>query len=200
MDQETALAELIHYGREERNLEYKSSLDWSKDETKSKVIKASLAFANIRDGGTLILGVREVEKDKFAAEGMTENDFASFTQDNVQDAVNRFADPYINLKVHRLESEKKKFILIQIQQFDLLPVVCKKDGKDGLVEGQLYTRPQKKNESSVVKSQTEMREILDIAIDNGIKNFYQRLGRTGLQATPTEDVNKNQFQAELGGL
>jgi predicted HTH transcriptional regulator len=193
------LVRFIENGREERWLEYKQSMSWADDETRLKVVKAALAFANIRDGGTLVFGMTEISTDKYIPDGMQEEHFNSFAQDDVQDRVNTHADPFVSLRVHKIEFNGKKFVVIQFQPFDLLPVVCKQAGK-GLFQGNLFTRSQKKHESTIVKSQTEMREILDIAIDNGLKQFHQRLARTGLQINSLENPDIKAFDDELGNL
>ena len=188
---------LILLGREERYLEYKSSLNWNDRKTKAKIAKATMAMANIPDGGFLILGV---ESDG-SPQGMVHEDFLSFDQDAVQELVNEYADPYVELTVSadHLESYGD-FVVVQVQQFTDLPVVCKKTGAEHLRRGALYTRSRRKHETAEVGSQTEMREILDRAVDGQVRRLR---ARGLLQPTDPPEVTIDQrhtFEAELGGL
>lgn len=191
------LAAQILHGREERNLEYKSSLNWTDPSAKAKIAKAAMGMANIPDGGFIIVGV---ERDG-TPNGMPEGDFASFEQDPVQEFVNEFADPYVELtvKADHLDGYGN-FVVIQVQQFGELPVVCKKTGADGLRRGAIYTRSRRKHETAEVGSQSEMREILNRAVDAQI----MRLRVRGLLQTPAPyDVtaeHRAKFEAELRGL
>ncbi|MCK4643362.1 ATP-binding protein [bacterium] len=163
----------IHHGSEERNLEYKCSMNWDSEEIKSKITKTCIAMSNLPDGGVIVLGVKEIEKDVFYPEGMLEQDYNSFNQDNVQHWVNNHADPYVLLTVKKIEVENLKYIVIQIKEFDLYPVICKKDSVT-INEGEIYCRPKRKNESVKIPSQNEMREILELGVKNAVrKNLYQ---------------------------
>ena len=191
------LIALILHEREERNLEYKSSLPWGDANTKAKITKAAMGMANIPDGGALVLGVQVDGTPK----GMAQGDFESFDQDLVQEFVNEYADPYVELSItgDHLE-EYGDFVVIQVRQFVELPVVCKKAGAENLRRGAIYTRSRRKHETAEVGSQTEMREILDRALDGQIG----RLRACGLLQTPAPyDVtveHRSKFEAELGDL
>lgn len=194
------LREFILHGREERNLEYKSSMAWSSSETKVKVTAVAMAMANIKDGGTFILGV-EQDDEVFHAKGMAIGDFNSFAQDDVMEYVNGYADPYVELTVSPVRFEDgRQFIVIQIQAFDQLPVVCKKGGASPLRRGAMFTRPRRKYETTVVSSQTEMREIIDRAVDIQIRQLRERgLIQQGATEPPAVDA-RDLFEEQLGDL
>lgn len=128
-----SLKDLIYHGKEERNLEYKCSMSWKDISTKTKVLKSCLSMANIPYGGVLIFGVDEVENGIFEPNGMAKDDIKSFNQDDVADYINGFVDPYIGLKLDIKEDDGKWFIVIQINEFDDIPVVCKKSGEKGVI-------------------------------------------------------------------
>lgn len=90
------LLDLILHGREERNLEYKESLNWDSTETRAKVTKACLALANLPDGGALVLGEKK-DGEQYVPEGMAAADRDSFTQDDVSAHVNEYASPFVEL-------------------------------------------------------------------------------------------------------
>ena len=48
------LVALVVQGREERNLEYKRSLNWDDKDMRAKLTKSVLGMANIRDGGAIV--------------------------------------------------------------------------------------------------------------------------------------------------
>ena len=191
------LTALILHGREERNLEYKSSLNWSDANTRAKMAKAAMGMSNIPDGGVIVIGVEPAG----SAAGMSPEDFNSFDQDIVQEFVNEYADPYVELSVtgDHLE-EYGDFVVIQVRQFSELPVVCKKTGAENLRRGAIYTRSRHKHETAEVGSQTEMREILEQAVDSHIRELRAR----GILQTPIPyDVapdHRARFEAELSGI
>ena len=63
-ESEEHITQWIIHGREERNLEYKSSLDWADAATKAKIVKSAIAMANLRDGGWIVIGVDRIVDDR----------------------------------------------------------------------------------------------------------------------------------------
>jgi hypothetical protein len=189
---------LIFHGREERNLEYKQSISWSDIATKVKVTKSAMAMANISDGGYIVFGEKK-NGEVYEPEGMQKDHADSFKQDDIMEWVNGYADPYVELIVSFAERDGKPFIVIQVQEFDQLPVVCKKDG-EGLKRGDVFTRGRRKYETARVGSQTEMREILDLAVDKEIRRLRSRGLITSIEVvSPTED-DRQAFEQQRGGL
>jgi len=166
------LSILIFHGREERNLEYKRSICWTDIETKVKIAKTAMAMANISDGGYIVIGVNK-NGELYEPYGVQELHLASFKQDDVMAWVNEYADPYVELIVTFANRVKKSFVIIKIMEFDQLPVVCKKDGQ-ALKRGDVFTRNRRKIETTRVGSQTEMRGILELAVDKGIRHLRSR--------------------------
>jgi predicted HTH transcriptional regulator len=136
MADRTQLAELILLGREERVLEYKESAPWAS--IKNKVIRTALAMANCRDGGTVIIGVSQ-RSGPFVPEGVVPDHLCTFDADEIQEVINRHADPYVRTAVHRIEIDSKMFVVLVVHEFDEIPVVCERDGVD-LREGALCSR------------------------------------------------------------
>jgi len=195
---EALLDYLIFHGREERNLEYKQSMSWVEIATKVKVAKSAMAMANISDGGYIVIGERKIG-EVYEPEGMQEDHANSFKQDDVMEWVNKYADPYVELILQCDQRDGKRFVVIQIQEFDELPVVCKKDGEH-LKRGDVFTRSRRKYETARVGSQTEIREILDLAVDKEIRRLRSRgLITSGEVVSPTE-ADKQAFERQRGGL
>jgi hypothetical protein len=164
-DQE--LRELVYHGREERNLEYKGPVAWVDPEIKAKLTKGALAMSNIRDGGAIVVGVEQAG-EVFTPVGLTPEQLDSFTQDEVASHVNNFADPYVELTVSRGEIGTLHFVIVQVREFAEVPTICRRDGI-GLRKGAIYTRTRRMHETAEVPSQAEMREILDMATENGLR-------------------------------
>lgn len=181
---------LIFHGREERNLEYKRTISWDDIETKIKVTQAAMAMANISGGGYIVIGVTK-KGEIYIPDGMQKDNLDSFNQDDVMTWVNKYADPYVELTVVSAERDNKNFIIIEIMEFDQLPIVCKKPGQD-LKSGDIFTRSRRKYETVRVSSQNEMREILELAVDKEIERRNRRR-----YATPTETIYPAQNDKQL---
>jgi hypothetical protein len=139
---------------------------------------------------------------------MSAADLASFTQDDVSEYVNEFADPYADVKVSRVTETGLDFIVIQVAEFAEIPVVCKKNGPaQWLRRGALHTRAFRKNESVEVPSQTEMREILEAAIEKGFRKLLAQLRRAGVSIVESTmekgeeelESTSRKFDQQLGG-
>lgn len=155
-------ASLIRHGREERHLEYKQSMNRADSATKTKIVKSSMAMANLCDGGLIVFGMARQPDDAYVAEGMSEADFHSFKQDDVSAEVNKYADPFVELSVIKDELDGKRFVQIQVREFAESPVVCKKDGSDFRV-GVIYVRSRRTIETTELRAQQDMRELLEAA-------------------------------------
>ena len=194
-----AIDSLILNGREERNLEYKQTMNWSNAATKAKLVKSCIAMANLRDGGTIVLGIERQPDDTYAPLGMEADDYESFNQDGVSTEVNNYADPFVELSVMRRELDGKRFVIIKLQEFQELPIVCKRDGEK-LRAGAIYIRPRRKIETVEVPSQVDMRELLDLAIEKRVRILYGQIERMGAKLTFAKDPNSEAFDNQLGDL
>jgi len=199
------LEDITYYGKEERNIEYKSSFNWrSENKLKVKVVQTILGMSNIRDGGYIIIGVKE--KDNiFDPNGMKDEDFKSFKFDDVLDYSNKYAEPYIELDFNPFNDKKnnKKFIVIKVKEFYELPVICKKDYPKILERGAIYTRTKGgKHETCKVKSQNEMREILKLSLEKSKEEFkitfLKLLGISNAVLKEKTDIDK--FNNQLAGI
>ncbi len=189
---------LISHGREERNLEYKQSMSWSNIATKMKVAKSAMAMANISDGGYILFGEKK-NGEVYEPEGMQKDHADSFKQDDVMEWVNKYADPYVDITVSPAERGGKPFVIIQVQEFDQLPVVCKKEG-ESLKRGDVFTRSRRKYETARVGSQTEMREILDLAVDKEIRRLRSRGLITSVEVVSPTEADSQAFEQQRRGL
>jgi hypothetical protein len=92
-------------------------------------------------------------------------------------------------------------VIIQVRPFEEIPVICKRQGLEGLRDGAIYTRARKKHETIEVPSQTEMREILDRASSHGVSRFLKSAEAVGLITFRSPAVaDEAKFEEQLKGL
>ena len=201
----TDLQFYIEHGREERYLEYKRAMTWAADDTKLKIVKAMMAMANLRNGGVIVVGMQEVTRGVWVPETMTPQQVSSFIQDNIATCVNDYATPAVQFSVEPFALNGNQFVVIQVQEFGISPVVCRKPftlrGRVELAPGTIYYRNSRKNESAPVATDEDTRELIGLAVDKGISRHVNRLHRLGL--IPTETPNKRdrqQYETERAGL
>lgn len=195
--------EIINHPYEERHIEFKKSTLWQEDEFKAKITKTALGMANMRDGGWIVIGKEERSDGTFEKVGMIQSDYDSYDSDDVKDFVKEYADPYVSLSIQKHVYDQKKFVVIRIQEFDNTPIICKRDWGGILHRGKMYTRSRGKPETVEVPSQTEMREIIDMAVDKEYRKFFERLSNVGLLrlvTVPSEPRDEELFDEQHEGI
>ena len=84
---------LLQFPSEKLSIEYKSWLDIADNAGKANLAKAAIALAN-EGGGVIVLGMREDIADGGALGSQPRPEaLAPYSQDNVNAAIERFADP-----------------------------------------------------------------------------------------------------------
>ena len=170
---------LVSYGSEKRHLEFKSSMNWQNEETKIKVVKSILALSNIRDGGYLIFGVDEVNST-IEIVGMEKEDYNSFEYDKVLSLVDKCSDPYVEFDLEKLNLDEGKFIVISVNQFNELPVICKSGGPGNKLQvGAIYIRTRRIIESAPISRHIEMREVIELATELRLGKIKEMAGKGG---------------------
>jgi hypothetical protein len=164
---EKDMRELFAIKCENKNLDYKQSLNWNTatTELKASVIKDVLAMTNTQDGGRIIFGVRDGDFEQI---GLTDEEFQSFDTTRFVDFLNRYADPPFGCGVHKFTIDDKKFVGIEVPEFAEVPVICKADANDGngrqiLKCGATYIRTDRAA-SEVVSSADTMRDLMNRAL------------------------------------
>ncbi len=198
----TVFLELIAIGREDRNLEYKHSTSWDDKAFRAKVTKSILAMSNLRDGGHIIIGIEQQGDGSYSPKGMEQPHIDSFIFDDVARFVAEYADPYARFNLTKEKGEKgRQYVWIQVGEFEEIPVICRKSYSDILSAGKVYTRTRRVPESAEVPGHTEMREILDMATEKGIKTFIQRASQAGVQLTISPvQIAEQPFEEQLRGI
>ncbi len=196
----------IQHRKEERYLEYKRSMVWTDDDTKVQIAKAMMAMSNLRNGGVIVVGMREIKRGVWEPEDMTHEQITSFTQDDIAQWVNDYAVPAVQFTVGPLLLDKKNFVIIQVREFDSVPTICRKPktlrGRVVLKKGALYYRSNLKNESAPISSDQDMRELIELAVNNGVARritHYRELGFVATFPAPQKD-DAIKYEQEREGL
>lgn len=129
-------------------------------------------MANTKGGGNIIIGVEKINNNLIPT-GMTDKDWNSFDQDDVQEKINEYADPFIEITLYKEVFDSNKFVIIQVMEFSEIPVVCKKNFQN-LNKGEIYCRPKRKIESVPIPSQNEIREILDMSFEKRLDKMLKK--------------------------
>lgn len=182
---------LITASGESQSLDYKGPCTWSKS-----LIKDILAMANVQDGGYLVFGF---EDGSFARLGMTDEQIASFEEERIKDQVSQYADPYVEFSVFNdiVDANGKKFVVIHIDEFAEVPVICKK-ATTGIIKGAMYYRTKTSRPASEpISNAYELRDIMD---RSAVKIMAKRRSQGYIPAEEPNNEITHYYEEELGGL
>lgn len=201
---------LITKGCEETNLEYKDSMTWKDPNTRLKIIQAMLALSNNKDGGAIIIGVKEEISKNFNPHGMSVDDFNSFNYDTVSQIVREYSDPLIEFKLlgdtANIDNEDRNFVVIQVGE-SAEPVICIKFGlytKDGghhpqniaLRKNAIYIRSKAPIESREIATIHEWRELIERSVQKNKLDLLKKLPCSTLINKPMK-VDSSKFDQDL---
>ena len=198
------LAKYLAVGYEGRGYEFKGARPRTDHVIFARVTRAALGLSNLADGGVVIIGVNEGANHGIEPVGLTDDDIASWSYDDVAAGFAAAADPPIRFELEVVPHDGRRFVVLTVQEFAAVPLICKREfGHQGdviLRRAALYVRGHGKPETSEVASEAAMREVLDLAIDKGVGAFMARLYRTGVIAPAAPAVaaaDGDQFADEL---
>jgi predicted HTH transcriptional regulator len=198
---EQEFAELLARGHETQGIEFKGPGSRDDRHFFAKVTRAILGMANRRDGGLVIIGVEDDDGAPVPL-GLTQEQLESWRFDDVAALLVTYADPTISFDLDVLEYQGTRFLVIKVHEFEDIPVLCNKDHDHGpgsndkvLRKGACYVRSRRKPETSEIPSQEDMRELLDLAIDKGVRNFVTRAYRIGF--LPAEQQEESSIDSTL---
>lgn len=164
---EQDVRELLAVRTENKNLDYKQSMNWTTASAAEKgaVMKDVIAMANAQDGGKIVFGVRD---DNFEAVGLSEEEFQSFDPTRFSDFLNRYADPPFACAIHKFVIDANRFVAVEVPEFTDVPIICKADLNDTnnrqvLKRGGTYIRTDGAT-SEVVSNAEIMRDLMNRAV------------------------------------
>ena len=194
---EQQFRELLAPGYEPYGVEFKGPGLRTDRRMLAQVARATLGMANQRDGGLVIIGV----DDDGNAMGLPEDQLATWDYDDVAASLAEYADPYVNFELQVLAYDGRSFVILRVAEFEEIPVLCKRDYPEVLRKGACYVRTRRMPETSEIPSQTEMRELLELAVDKGVRRFIERARATGLLTSgPVPPTDQERFEEQLEDL
>lgn len=189
--------QLVEGGRENRKLEFKSSGAWTDPGFREKVIASILAMSSIQDGGHIVIGIKQVG-ETVNLEGMKQEDFDTFNEEETKDKVSNYADSHVDFDVEKKVCDEKNFVLITVREFEEVPVICKRAGLI-LKKGSIYVRTKHRRPESVpVPDSNHMREIIDLAVDKKFMKEQKRLKKLGYEPTISDEQKFEDQIKDLG--
>src|ERR1700722_16676872 len=101
-------------------------------------------MANRRDGGLVIIGVEEnaARENKLEPAGLTDEQLASWSNfDVLSEAVNQYARPSVSFDLEApFLHNSKKFVIIKVNEFDQIPILCSKESGTKTKTGQILRK------------------------------------------------------------
>jgi hypothetical protein len=178
--------QLLDRQAESRSLDYKAPTVFGPDKKeKGEFIKSIVAFANTRDGGSILVGV-EQSGGKFIPRGVSRDEASSFDPT----VIGQFARNYFSLlptvTSHVVSIDDIDLLLLSIEEFENEPIVCTKDlhgDKDQFIlrAGSIYVRTTD-SQCAAIDSGETMRAFLDFAIQKRGDALLSQIQR--LMGTP----------------
>lgn len=131
-DQE--FAELLARGYELRGVEFKGPGRRSDKKFFARIARAVLGMANRRDGGLVIIGVKD-DGGHLTPVALTDDHVGTWKYDDVAAALAEYADPTTSFDLELFTYNGGNHVVIHVHEFDDIPVPCKKDYNVNLEKG-----------------------------------------------------------------
>src|SRR5437870_240294 len=106
----TELVRYIDASSESSNVDAKAPILWDGGPASADLSKDFAAFANSKDGGTIVIGKSETSPGKFVLVGLSKEEADSFDTTKVSSWVNQRFSPPISLTCHRVEYKGMTFV------------------------------------------------------------------------------------------
>ena len=197
-DQE--FAEILAVGHEIQGVEFKGPGRASIRQFMAVVVRAVLGMANRRNGGRVIIGVEE-NAGILTPVGLSVVDLVTWRFDDVAARISEFADPSVSFELGVKEYNGNQYVVLDIEEFPDIPVLCKRDYDCVLRSGGCYVRSRRKPETSEIPTQTDMRELLDLASSKAVVRRLTEYRRMGLiPDVPSVVTDQERFDEQAGEL
>lgn len=199
---EAEFKEITRGNTESLNLEFKSAFNFGGKEIKEvwmreEVIRSILAMSNTRDGGTIVIGIKENADNTFEFTGIPNTDLLSFQrEDDFKAKIESFSALPVDYELGIAQSGEEKFIIIIVPEYSRFPAICKKtsaNGEKNLEEGAIYIRALKDKPSSIKMSNpVDILDFLERAADKQILNLHKREWKHSIEAPASNTGYKNE--------
>lgn len=176
-DQE--FAAILDLGHETRGVEFKGPGPRSDRPLFAQVVHAVLGMANRRDGGMVIIGVGD-NGGVLNPVGLSQGHLSTWRYDDVAAGIAEYADPSVSFELEVREYNGGRYVILHVEEFADIPVLCKRDYQVVLRNGACYVRSRRKPETSEVPTQADMRDLLDLATEKKLRSLLTLLERAGV--------------------
>ncbi len=135
--------------------------------------------------------------------GVSESDLATWRYDDVADRIAAYADPSVSFDLEIREYNGRRYVVLQVEEFADVPVLCKRAYDNVLRDGGCYVRTRRKPETTEIPTQADMRDLLDLAIEKGVIRYLRRAQEVGMLVTPaiiSSATDQQRFDEQLGDL
>lgn len=167
---------------ERRSMEFKTAGDVTDSGFVAKVARALLAMSNLRDGGTVVIGVDD--KNPPASLGLSAEQFGEWSShDLVADKVAKYAEPSVSFECQPVELDDGRcFVALDIAEFADTPVFASKgyeaevngEIKRTITKGALYVRAASGRPASIVVPDSHHhREVIELAVEKQVGKFIK---------------------------
>ncbi len=180
---ESRVRTAIEFANELPDIEFKRGETF--DTLKYRIVKNALALANLRDGGLVIVGVRQ-DGGRFIADGVDADVESTYEAEKVYELVNEYASPTIELRVVVVEHDTKRFVAIAVPPFQRTPVVCRRPTPDGVTKndalrpGDFFVRTGSPVSATRVNTAAMMEDLLQVAAGRRAAETIRMLRAGGL--------------------
>ena len=181
---------ILDAGYELRSVEFKGPGSTEDSAFVAKIARAAIALANQQDGGSIIIGLTEGTSVQSGLSATQINQWMDY--DTVVDKINRYADPPLRItRAARALPGGTQVVVLEVAEFEEVPVLAARDFDKIIRRGQLYTRSFRKPESSAEHTQNEMRAVLDLATRKQLARFLELARAAGADlAGGTSDLER----------
>ena len=175
-------------------------MDRTDRQLRAQLVRAVLAMANRRDGGKVIIGVED-DEGVLTPVGLNEDDLITWRYDDIADGIATYADPSISFEREVKEYNGNQYVVLEIDEFADIPVLCKRDYQGVLRDGACYVRSRRKPETAELPTQEDIRDLLELATEKKLRERLAQLERVGLIILPSVRLQSTErFERERRDL
>jgi len=177
----------LKYPGESPIVDYKAAIPFKEnDDFSHKLVKHIIGMANA-GGGYIVIGYKEYEPGFLRPDTQMINEIVeTYETTRLNQYVNRFVseEQKIEILVHLLEHEGKRYPIIEVKRFKEYPFFCTRSTRDGhLKEGVLYFRDSA-SRTIKIAGPSEWKQLIDLCVrekqDYVIKQIRLSLKEFGL--------------------